>query len=317
MTIESFTQLLRRPNLDSREIVRADLRHYFAELVRTETSLTTAIPGLTLHCHRAPTQPYTGTYEPSVALVIQGRKQVNVGRMTFIQGENRFLLTSVDLPVTSRVIEASDLQPYMCLRLKLDMAVVGEVLTRELEAPASAQGGAPAMSTAETTVELLDTFKRLLMLHSAPQDVGFMSGLIQREIIYRILHTPEGRRLRAIATLGDASQRTAKAIEWIRGNYDKPLRVEALAQLACMGVSTLHQHFRSLTSMSPLQYQKQLRLHEARRRMLMEGADAASAAFGVGYESASQFNREYSRLFGQPPMRDMRALRLTNHADAR
>jgi AraC-like DNA-binding protein len=319
MTIETFSQFSRRPNLDSREIVRADLAHHFAALIRTETSLTTAIPGLTLHCHSAPTQPYTGTYEPSVALVIQGRKQVNVGRLTFIQGGNRFLLTSVDLPVTSRVIEASALQPYMCLRLKLDMAVVGDVLTRELEASALPlpQGDAPAMSTAETTVEMLDAFKRLLMLHSAPQDVGFMNGLIQREIIYRILHTPEGRRLRAIATLGDASQRTAKAIEWIRGNYDKPLRVEALAQLACMGVSTLHQHFRALTSMSPLQYQKQLRLHEARRRMLIEGADAASAAFGVGYESASQFNREYSRLFGQPPMRDMRALRLTSHVEAR
>jgi AraC-like DNA-binding protein len=148
-------------------------------------------------------------------------------------------------------------------------------------------------------VDLLDT----------PQDIPFLSGLIQREIIYRILQSAEGARLRAIATLGEQSHRTAKAIAWIRANYAKPLRVEDLADIAGMGVSTLHHHFRGLTAMSPLQYQKQIRLQAARGRMLMDGLDAASAAFEVGYESASQFNREYSRFFGQPPMRDIRTLR--------
>jgi transcriptional regulator GlxA family with amidase domain len=138
---------------------------------------------------------------------------------------------------------------------------------------------------------------------------SILSGLIQREILYRILTSEAGARLRAIATLGDHSQRTAKAIAWLRTNYAKPLRVEELAQIAGMGVSTLHHHFRALTALSPLQYQKQLRLQMARGRMLSEGLDAASAAFEVGYESASQFNREYSRFFGQPPMRDVRTLR--------
>jgi AraC-like DNA-binding protein len=133
--------------------------------------------------------------------------------------------------------------------------------------------------------------------------------LIQREIIYRILRSAEGARLRAIATLGEQSHRTAKAIAWIGAHYAKPLRVEDLAEIAGMGVSTLHHHFRVLTAMSPLQYQKQLRLQAARGRMLVDGLDAASAAFEVGYESASQFNREYSRFFGQPPMRDIRTLR--------
>ena len=137
----------------------------------------------------------------------------------------------------------------------------------------------------------------------------FLGGLIQRELIYRILRGPEGARLRAIATLGDQSHRTAKAIAWIKTNYAKPLRVEDLAQIAGMGLSTLHHHFRALTAMSPLQYQKQIRLQAARGRMLVDGLDAASAAFEVGYESASQFNREYSRFFGQPPMRDIRTLR--------
>jgi len=156
---------------------------------------------------------------------------------------------------------------------------------------------------------LLDACCRLMDLLNTPQDIPFLSGLIQREIIYRILRGPGGARLRAIATLGDQSQRTAKAIAWVRANYAKPLRVEDLAKIAGMGVSTLHHHFRGLAAMSPLQYQKQLRLHAARERMLMDGLDAASAAFEVGYESASQFNREYRRFFGQPPLRDIRALR--------
>ena len=168
----------------------------------------------------------------------------------------------------------------------------------------------PAMATGKTTAELLDACCRLVDLLNTPQDIPFLSGLIQREIIYRILRGPEGARLRAIATLGDQSHRTAKAIAWIRTNYAKPLRVEDLAHIAGMGLSTLHHHFRALTAMSPLQYQKQLRLQAARGRMLVDGLDAASAAFEVGYESASQFNREYSRLFGQPPMRDIRTLRL-------
>lgn len=148
-------------------------------------------------------------------------------------------------------------------------------------------------------MDLLDT----------PRDIPFLSSLIQREIIYRILRGAEGARLRAIATLGEQSHRTAKAIAWIGANYAKALRVADLAEIAGMGVSTLHHHFRMLTAMSPLQYQKQLRLQAARGRMLIDGLDAAGAAFEVGYESATQFNREYSRLFGQPPMRDIRALR--------
>jgi AraC-like DNA-binding protein len=146
-------------------------------------------------------------------------------------------------------------------------------------------------------------------LLDTPRDIPFLSGLIQRKIVFRILRGPEGARRRAIATLGDRSHRTAKAIAWIGANYAKPLRVEDLAQIAGMGLSTLHHHFRALTAMSPLQYQKHLRLQAARGRMLIDGLDAASAAFEVGYESASQFNREYSRLFGQPPIRDIRTLR--------
>jgi len=210
------------------------------------------------------------------------------------------------------VIEATEHAPYLSFLLKLEMPVVRELLGRE-EIPApEPPSDSPGMITGETTAELLDACCRLVDLLNTPRDIPFLSGLIQREIIYRILRGPEGARLRAIATLGDQSHRTAKAIAWVRSNYAKPLRLDDLAKLAGMGVSTLHHHFRALTAMSPLQYQKQLRLHAARGRMLMDGMDAASAAFEVGYESASQFNREYSRLFGQPPMRDIRTLRAPN-----
>jgi transcriptional regulator GlxA family with amidase domain len=165
------------------------------------------------------------------------------------------------------------------------------------------------MAIGVSSVELLDACLRLVELLDSPQDIPFLGGLIQREIIYRLLRGPQGKNLRAIATLGEQSQRTAKAVAWLRANYSKPLRVEELASVARMGVSTLHHHFRSLTAMSPLQYQKHLRLHVARERMLNEGLDAASAAFEVGYESASQFSREYSRFFGQSPMRDVKAIR--------
>jgi AraC-like DNA-binding protein len=216
------------------------------------------------------------------------------------------------LPVICNIIEASQRVPYLAFVLKLEMQVVRELLSREEIRAPELPSDSPAMATGRTTAELLDACCRLMDLLDTPQDIPFLSGLIQREIIYRILRGPEGARLRAIATLGDQSQRTAKAIAWVKTNYAKPLRVEDLAKIAGMGASTLYHHFRALTAMSPLQYQKQLRLHAARERMLMDGLDAASAAFEVGYESASQFNREYGRFFGQPPMRHIRTLRAPN-----
>jgi AraC-like DNA-binding protein len=287
--------------------LRTDLAGKIAFFVGSEERQVTGVPGLTLTRRTGPTTPTSGTYEPSVCVVAQGRKRVSLGQTMFIFDESRFLLASLDLPIIGQVIEASEEKPYLGLLLRLEMPVVRELLSREEIPPMSSDS--PAMATGETTAELLDACCRLVGLLDKPEDIPFLSGLIQREVIYRVLQAPAGARLRAIATLGDQSHRTAKAIAWIRTNYAKPLRVEELAQLAGMGVSTLHNHFRALTAMSPLQYQKQMRLHAARGRMLMDGLDAASAAFEVGYESASQFNREYSRFFGQPPMRDIRTLR--------
>jgi AraC-like DNA-binding protein len=269
----------------------------------------TEVPGLLLVRRTAPSAPCSGTYTPSVIIVVQGSKRVNLGRTTLTYDRSRFLLTSIDLPIVSQIVEATEAKPLLALAIKLEMPVVRELLSREEVHVPELSPGTPAMVTGKITVELLSACCRLVDLLASPRDIPFLSGLIQREIIYRLLCGPEGARLRAIATSGDQSHRTARAIAWIRDNYAKPVRVDNLAQIAGMGVSTLHHHFRVLTHMSPLQYQKQLRLQAARGRMLVGGLDASTVAFEVGYESVSQFNREYSRYFGQPPMRDIKARR--------
>jgi AraC-like DNA-binding protein len=309
------TNTLKKPSKNASPLsnraheLRTELARKIASFMGSEENRATDIPGLTLHRRTAQTTPCSMTYEPGVTVMAQGRKRVDLGRTTFFYGESRYLLTSVDLPIVSQIVEASEEVPCLAMSLKLEMPVIRDLLGREEIQVAEAPSDSPAMVTGELTVELLSACCRLTDLLNTPRDIPFLSALIQREIIYRILRGPEGARLRAIATLGDQSHRTAKAIAWIKTNYAKPLRVEDLAQVAGMGLSTLHHHFRALTAMSPLQYQKQLRLQAARGRMLVDGLDAASAAFAVGYESASQFNREYSRLFGQPPRRDIQTLR--------
>ncbi len=294
---------------ESARELRPALARKIALFIGSAENLTTDIPGLTLHRRTAPTAPCSITYQPGLTVIAQGRKRVELGRNIFIYDPSRFLLTSIDLPVVSRVVEASKQVPCLAMSLKLEMPMVRELLSRDEIQVAEPPSDTPAMATGETTAEFLSACSRLVDLLNTPQDIPFLSGLIQREIIYRILRSSEGARLRAIATQGEQSHRTAKAIAWIKANFAQPLHVEHLAEVSGMGISTLHHHFRALTAMSPLQYQKQLRLQAARGRMLIDGLDAASAAFEVGYESASQFNREYSRFFGQPPMRDIRALR--------
>lgn len=189
------------------------------------------------------------------------------------------------------------------------MSIVRELLAREDVPIPELPADNPAMSAVAVTAEFLDSCCRMMDLLNTPRHIPFLSGLIQRKIIYRILQGPEGARLRAITTMGEQSHRAAKTVAWLKSNYEKPLRVEELAQMARMGVSTFHHRFREMTAVGPVQYQKQLRLQAARARMVSDGLDASSAAIQVGYESVSQFNRECSRLFGQPPMRDIRILR--------
>jgi len=289
--------------------LRAELLRQISSHAREEGDTATAVSGLRLYRRSEPTACATATYQPSFIVFTQGKKRINLGKTILTCDNSTFLLTSIDLPVVSQVIDATPQAPILGLILALEMAEVRKILSEEEFHAAAAPSNARGMAVGAITVELLSACTRLVDLLETPQDIPFLGNLLQREIIYRLLRSPQGNHLRAIATLGEQSHRTARAVTWLRANYAKPLRVEELASMAQMGVSTLHHHFRSLTAMSPLQYQKHLRLHIARERMLHEGLDAASAAFEVGYESASQFNREYSRFFGLPPMRDVKARR--------
>ncbi len=271
--------------------------------------LSTDLPGLALYRNTAPTTPNPCTYEPSLLLIPQGKKRVDLGKQSYIFGGSTFLLTSIELPIVSRVCVASVEKPYVAFFLKLDMGIVRDVLHTEEVRICAPPAGTRGMVLGEATVELLTPCLRMVQLLGAPQDLPFFGKLLQREIIYRLLQGPQGDRLRSVATTADQSYLTAKAVTWLRKNFEKTLKVDELASVAGMSRSTLHHHFRSLTAMSPLQFQKQLRLHTARQKMLTEELDAASAAFAVGYESPSQFNREYKRFFGKPPMRDVQELR--------
>ncbi len=288
---------------------RKELTLKIAAQARTPGQHTTRVPGLALYRRTAPTTCYRATYEPSLTVFVQGRKRVDLGGTQYLCDGSSFLLSSIDVPAQSQIVEASEKVPLLAMHLRLDMPTVREVLSREDLPETETSVPGRGLAVGETTEGLLGACLRLIELLDTPDDIPFLSHLIEREIVYRILRTPQGERLRAIATAGGLSHRTARAMAWLRANYAKPLHMEQLAGLVRMGVSTLHHQFRALTAMSPLQYQKQLRLQAARQRMLMDGIDATSAAYEVGYESISQFSREYSRFFGQPPRRDIKALR--------
>jgi len=287
-----------------------ELAGSISKALRSAATLSTEVPGLTLYRNTAPTAPNPCTYEPSLLLIPQGQKRVDLGKQSYVFGESTFLLTSIELPIVSRVCVASVEKPYLAFFLKLDMGIVRDVLHTEEVRISAPPVGTRGMVLGEVTVELLTPCSRMVQLLDTPQDVPFFCKLLQREVIYRLLQGPQGDRLRSVATMANQSYLTAKAVTWLRENFEKTLNVDELASMAGMSRSTLHHHFRGLTAMSPLQFQKQLRLRTARQKMLTEELDAASAAFAVGYESPSQFNREYKRFFGQPPMRDIHAHRL-------
>ena len=274
----------------------------------------TPVPGMALYRRTAPTACVLATYEPSFTVFVQGRKRINLGGTVYVCDETSFLVSSIDVPAESQILEASQRIPMLSMFFRLDMPTVREIISKEeLPEPMTTVRGR-GLAVGKTTAGLLSACTRLIDLLETPDDVPFLGQLILREIVYRVLRSPQGARLRAIATTGDLSHRTARAIAWLRANYAKPLRIDELAGVARMGVSTLHHQFRGLTAMSPLRYQKQLRLQTARQRMLVDRIDATSAAYEVGYESVSQFNREYSRFYGQPPMRDIKSLRVAGPA---
>lgn len=314
MAIKSTRYKEKKVRTGTREI-HADLAKRIIGFMGKNEDQATAVPGFSIYRRDHPTGPIFGLYEPSLTLLVQGRKRVVLGQETFVCGPSHYLLTSVNVPAMGQVVEASPERPYLCFFLKLDLGVARQLLIEnDLPVPSRPSSGR-GVATSAATFELFDAFSRLLAVAGKPKDIPVLGPLIQREIVYRLLTGEEGARFREIASSGSQSHRTAQAANWIRSNYARPLRVQELAASVKLGVSTLHHQFRAMTSMSPLQYQKQLRLQEARRLMLTGNYDAGSAAMEVGYESTTQFSREYSRLFGQPPIRNVRALRQVPDAD--
>ncbi|HET6554043.1 MAG TPA: AraC family transcriptional regulator [Dyella sp.] len=270
-------------------------------------------PALSLFRADSPSVPTCAIYEPSLGLALQGAKQILLGQQSFVHQPASYLVTSVDVPVSSQVLHASKAEPCLCLTYRLDVARVREMLP-DVSANRPGSGSAPGISLSALDGGLLDPLLRLVRLLDSPRDLAVLGPLIEHELLYRLLTGEQGARLAQIATSGSQSHQVSRAIEWLRRHYDETLRIDELAARVNMSASSLHHHFRSITAMSPLQYQKQLRLHEARRLLLADQCDVATAAHRVGYESPSQFSREYSRQFGSPPLRDVSRLRLAEVA---
>ncbi|MDL2185416.1 AraC family transcriptional regulator [Pseudomonas sp. ChxA] len=269
------------------------------------------VPGLGFYRREQPAAPVVCMVEPCVVLVVQGEKQLWVGGEGYSYDPTRFLLTSLDIPANSEVLVASPTRPCLGLTFKLDLRILAELIAQSELPPTRERAVMKGVGIGTVTEGMLASFARLVALLDEPEAIPILAPLIQREIHYRLLKTDQAGRLRRICAVDGQGYRIAKAIDWLKLNYTAPLRVEELAARVQMSAATFHHHFRNLTAMSPLQYQKWLRLNEARRLMLNEHQDVSSAAFKVGYESPSQFSREYSRLFGVPPKRDMAALRGT------
>ncbi len=272
------------------------------------------LQGLHLYRHSVPLERVYSVVDPSVCVVAQGSKEFLLGESHYHYDPFHYLLSTVDLPTIGQVLEASKERPFLSLRLSLDPGIVTSVMLEAGYAPSRKLTEVRAIDVSVVDANLLEATVRLTRLLDSPAEAPILLPLIMREMVYRLLMGEQGVRLRHLATLGEGSSPIARAVERLRQDFDRPLRVEQLAHELGMSVSGFHQHFKAITALSPLQFQKRLRLQEARRLMLSEDLDAASVAFRVGYQDASHFNREYKSLFGVPPIRDVQRLKDTSLA---
>jgi AraC-like DNA-binding protein len=280
-----------------------------ARFAQSDGDHSTAIPALTLHRRSRPTDPLHCIYNLGLGVVAQGEKQVQVGTESIDYGPAQSMLTTIDVPVVSHITRASAREPFLGVGLTLDVRSVVQIAS-EMDVPQRRDAACRAVSFEPLDAALLDALVRLVALLEEPELAPRLAPLIQQEVVIRLLAGPHGPQLLRLVTSGSPSQQIAKAVAWLKQNFVETLRVDDVAHRANMSPSTFRQHFRALTGVSPLQYQKQLRLQEARQLMLNEKLDAGSAAVRVGYESPSQFSREYRRLFGAPPLRDVNLRRL-------
>jgi AraC-like DNA-binding protein len=267
----------------------------------------TPIPGLTIVRETAPTSLQYAINKPLVAIVLQGNKRVTMGNKTFEFGAGESLLISADVPTVSQITRGSINAPYFSLIVDLDPAVIESLV---LEMDTSSPGTSTPVSVDPTEMEVVDAALRLIRLLDRPASVPILQGQLIRELHFWLLSGRHGGGIRSLGVAESHARRVTHAVTLIRANFAKPLRVEHLAEAVGMSASSFHEHFRAITSLTPLQFQKQLRLIEARRMMLAEGATISNASYAVGYESTSQFTREYGRMFGLPPARDMKATKM-------
>lgn len=300
---------------NSRNVGCSSLAAQIARFTSGLNRFDTPVEGLSLHRWETPTEPTSYMLPPSICLIGQGRKRLFLGEEAYVYDAQSFLITSVNLPVVSQIIEASNDAPYLGLTMSLDLRVIGQLML-ESHMHIQPSNDRLAVAVSELPAPLLDAFRRLLDLLDHPDDIPALAPLIQKEIYYRLLIGEQGQRLRRIISASSHGYQIARAIDWLKAHFDKPIRTEELADKAGLSTSAFHNHFRSVTAMSPLQFQKKMRLSEVRRLMLAEHLDSSTAAFRVGYESPSQFSREYSRMFGAPPMRDISKLRQASEMGA-
>ncbi|WP_225173136.1 AraC family transcriptional regulator [Bradyrhizobium sp. BRP19] len=270
---------------------------------------STDIPALALVRYPQASEPLHMLYEPALCLVVQGAKQVVLGSDLYRYDPETYLIVSVDLPVVSQVTNASRERPFLAIRLDLDLAALRDLAVQLRLRPGRDQAHQPGLQLHQASLEVGDAVCRLLELLDHPESIPILAPMVKREILYRLLVGSGSARILQIAVAESRLSRINKAIAMLKNNFRHPLRVEVLADQAGINLSSFHLHFKQVTGMSPLQYQKALRLQEARRLMLGLSLDAATAGFNVGYESPSQFSREYERLFGAPPVRDLARLR--------
>lgn len=282
----------------------------FAACIRRHTPeegiVATAMSRVWLIRADRPTVPVPAVYEASICLIAQGAKRVSMGDQSVIYDAARYLVVTVDLPLVGHVTEASADAPYLCCKIDLDMAALADLVLSD--GRGTGESGLPLLAAYPVDDDLVDAACRLVRLLDRPEDIPVLAPLIEREILYRLLMGPQGPLLRQMAAADSRLGQVSRAIARIRRGYAEQLRVDEIAETVGMSPSSLHAHFKAVTRLTPLEYQKQIRLQEARRLMLVEGIGAGSAAFAVGYESPSQFSREYHRLFGAPPRRDIARL---------
>ena len=296
--------------------LHAELVQRVGRLAHSDGVHATRIPTLAAIRASEPSLPLPSVYEPSLCIVVQGRKQARLVNELYVYDALNYLVVSVTLPMVGQIIEATRERPYLCLRINVDRQLLSELLLQADSAAVQRPSSDRGLYVAKADPQLLDAVVRLVRLLEEPRDAATLAPLILREIHYRALNGELGDRLRELCIVDSQTQRIARAIEVLRSRFAEAFRIEDLAAMTHMSASSFHHRFKQITAMSPLQFQKLLRLHEARRLMLAEGLEAAAAAHRVGYESPSQFSREYRRLFGAPPRREIGALRAERSAPA-